>query len=33
MDPPSVDEKTAMPRLGIPFAEADDIVAYLSTLK
>jgi cytochrome c len=32
-DPPGVDPKTAMPRLGVTEAEARDIAAYLYTLK
>lgn len=32
-DPPSVDPRTAMPRLGLSEAEAKDIAAYLYTLK
>ena len=33
LDPKAVDEKTAMPRLGITPAQARDIAAYLYTLR
>jgi cytochrome c2 len=32
-DPPGVDEKTAMPNLGVSQAEARDMAAYLYTLR
>jgi len=32
-DPKNIDEKTAMPRLGINAADATDIAAYLYTLR
>jgi cytochrome c1 len=32
-DPPGVDAKTAMPRLGVTEPDARDIAAYLYTLK
>jgi cytochrome c551/c552 len=33
MDPPSVDEKTAMPNLHVSAADARDIAAYIYTLQ
>jgi len=33
MDPPSIDEKTAMPNLHVPPAAARDIAAYIYTLQ
>lgn len=33
VDPPSVDDKTAMPNLHVPAAQARDIAAYLYTLQ
>ena len=33
MDPPSVDEKTAMPNLHVTAADARDIAAYIYTLQ
>ena len=32
-DPPAVDAKTAMPKLGLTAADAEDISAYLYTLR
>lgn len=33
LDPPRVDQKTAMPKLGVADAEARDIASYLYTLR
>jgi hypothetical protein len=32
-DPPAVDDKTAMPKLGVKESDARDIASYLYTLR